>query len=185
MMLSESPWETLIRNMSVFQNPAFHNSYHWDLLLVMSVTVKDDVVSLILWKICSENQHLLDSSPAPSHISFPLSFPFKKETWHNMHELGRHSVKWNELGTKEICCMIHRNTHIHMIHRNILHDSTSMRCLEESNHRDREWNGGGQEPGEGKWGVVYRNRILYIWKWLKLEILLQYMYTLFHKNFHK
>lgn len=55
--------------------------------------------------------------------------------------------------------MIHRNTHIHMIHRNILHDSTSMRCLEESNHRDREWNGGGQELGEGKWGVVYRNRI--------------------------
>lgn len=55
--------------------------------------------------------------------------------------------------------MIHRNTHIHMIHRNILHDSTSMRCLEESIHRHREWNGGGQELGEEKWGVVYRNRI--------------------------
>lgn len=60
---------------------------------------------------------------SPSHISFPLSFPFKRDMVHAWP--WRHSAKWNEPGTKEIYCMIHRNTHIHMIHRNILHDSTS------------------------------------------------------------
>lgn len=51
--------------------------------------------------------------------------------------------------------MIHRNIHIHMIHRTILHDSTPMRCLEESNSETesgmvvaRSWG-----RGNGEWFI--------------------------------
>lgn len=79
----------------------------------MSVTVKDDVVSFILWKICSENQHLLDSSQSLLTFLFHCHFHLKKRHGTTLWP-GRHSAKWNEQAQKKY--LLHdtqKYTHTH------------------------------------------------------------------------